>query len=222
MLTKLKKRDRLSPNKRERLDEGIKIWADFYRQNIHRFVADYLGIQLKPFQVVLLYMIEKSNLVSLITSRGLGKSWLVALYCCCRAILYPGQKIVVSTETKDQSRRLIREKIVNELMDMSPNLRREINPKEVKIGTNESYVKFKNGSTIIAINASENTRGLRCHILVVDEYVQIKGGFDTLTKVLQPFLQVVRQPKYLQNPLYSHMYEPNKQIYMSSAWYVNA
>lgn len=31
MLTKLKKRDRLSPNKRERLDEGIKIWADFYR-----------------------------------------------------------------------------------------------------------------------------------------------------------------------------------------------
>lgn len=219
MFTKTKKRENLSPNKRERLDEGVKIWCDFYRQNMHRFVADYLGIQLKPFQVVLLYMIERSNLISLITSRGLGKSWLVALYCCCRCILYPGQKIVVSTETKDQSRRLIREKIVNELMDMSPNLRKEINPREIKIGTNESYVKFKNGSTIIAINASENTRGLRCHILVVDEYVQIKGGFDTLTKVLQPFLQVVRQPKYLQNPKYSQMYEPNKQIYMSSAWW---
>ena len=221
MLTQMKKREKLSPNKRERLNEGVKIWTDFYRQNIHRFVADYLGIQLKPFQVVLLYMIEHNLRTCLITSRGLGKSWLIALYCCCRCILYPGQKIIVSCETKEQSRNLIREKIVNELMSMSPNLKKEINPKEVKIGTNESYVKFKNGSTITAINASENTRGRRAHILVVDEYVQIKNGFDTLTKILQPFLQVVRQPKYLQNPLYSKYREENKQIYMSSAWWAD-
>ena len=218
MLTQTKKRDGLSPNKRERLDEGIKIWVSFYRQNIHRFAIDYLGIQLKPFQVVLLYMIERNLKSCLITSRGLGKSWLIALYCCCRAILYPGQKIIVSCETKEQSRNLIREKIVNELMNMSPNLKKEINPREIKIGTNESYVKFKNGSTITAINASENTRGKRAHILVVDEYVQIKNGFDTLTKILQPFLQVVRQPKYLQNPKYAHLQEENKQIYASSAW----
>ena len=221
MLTQTKKREGLSPNKRERLDEGIKIWVSFYRQNIHRFAIDYLGIQLKPFQVVLLYMIERNLKSCLITSRGLGKSWLIALYCCCRAILYPGQKIIVSCETKEQSRNLIREKIVNELMNMSPNLRKEINPREIKIGTNESYVKFKNGSTITAINASENTRGKRAHILVVDEYVQIKNGFDTLTKILQPFLQVVRQPKYLQNPKYAHLQEENKQIYASSAWYAD-
>lgn len=221
MLTQVKKREGLSPNKRERLDEGIKIWTSFYRQNIHRFAIDYLGIQLKPFQVVLLYMIEKSLKSCLITTRGLGKSWLIALYCCCRGILYPGQKIIVSCETKEQSRNLIREKIVNELMNMSPNLRKEINPREIKIGTNESYVKFKNGSTITAINASENTRGKRAHILVVDEYVQIKNGFDTLTKILQPFLQVVRQPKYLQNPKYAHLQEENKQIYASSAWYAD-
>ena len=221
MLTQVKKREGLSPNKRERLNEGVKIWTSFYRQNIHRFAIDYLGIQLKPFQVVLLYMIERNLKSCLITSRGLGKSWLIALYCCCRAILYPGQKIIVSCETKEQSRNLIREKIVNELMNMSPNLRKEINPREIKIGTNESYVKFKNGSTITAINASENTRGKRAHILVVDEYVQIKNGFDTLTKILQPFLQVVRQPKYLQNPKYSHLQEENKQIYASSAWYAD-
>lgn len=221
MLTQTKKREGLSPNKRERLDEGIKIWVSFYRQNIHRFAIDYLGIQLKPFQVVLLYMIERNLKSCLITSRGLGKSWLIALYCCCRAILYPGQKIIVSCETKEQSRNLIREKIVNELMNMSPNLKKEINPREIKIGTNESYVKFKNGSTITAINASENTRGKRAHILVVDEYVQIKNGFDTLTKILQPFLQVVRQPKYLQNPKYAHLQEENKQIYASSAWYAD-
>ena len=61
----------------------------------------------------------------------------------------------------------------------------------------------------------------RAHILVVDEYVQIKGGFETLTKILQPFLQVVRQPKYLQNPKYEKYKEENKQIYMSSAWWAD-
>ena len=70
MLTQTRKRDNLSPNKRERMDEGMKIWVSFYRQNIHRFAADYLGIQLKPFQVVLLYMIEKSLKSCLITTRG--------------------------------------------------------------------------------------------------------------------------------------------------------
>ena len=70
MLTQTKKRDNLSPNKRERMNEGIKIWVTFYRQNIHRFAADYLNIQLKPFQVVLLYMIEKNLKSCLITTRG--------------------------------------------------------------------------------------------------------------------------------------------------------
>ena len=40
---------------------------------------------------------------------------------------------------------------------MSPNLRKEI--EDIKVGTNETIVKFRNGSTISAINASENTRG---------------------------------------------------------------
>ena len=80
MLTQTRKRDNLSPNKRERLDEGIKIWTSFYRQNIHRFAADYLEIQLKPFQVVLLYMIEKNLRSCLITSRGKSLPNYIEIY----------------------------------------------------------------------------------------------------------------------------------------------
>lgn len=50
-------------------------------------------------------------------------------------------------------------------MNMSPNLRKEI--VEIKVGTNETIVKFRNGSTISAINASENTRG-KLLILIID------------------------------------------------------
>ena len=37
-------------NKSERLMEGIAVWTSFYRANPHRFVRDYLGIDLKLFQ----------------------------------------------------------------------------------------------------------------------------------------------------------------------------
>ena len=84
------------------------------------------------------------------------------------------------------TRSLIREKISKELMKQSPMLRREI--ADIKIGTHETAVYFRNGSTILAINASENTRGLRCHILLVDEYRMIKGGFDTLNSIVKPLV----------------------------------
>lgn len=104
MTTRTKVRKNLSLNKKERLDEGVKIWASYYRQNIHRFAIDYLGLDLKPFQVVLLYMMDICLQSCLITTRGLGKSWILALYACCRAILYPNQLITISCETKEQSR----------------------------------------------------------------------------------------------------------------------
>ena len=163
-MIKSKKRSNLPLNKKERQIEGAKIWVSYYRQNIEFH--------------------QNSNSV-FIASRGLGKSWLTAVYVVCYAILYPGAKIVISTETKSQSQRLIREKIVNDLYYNCPNLRRELRERDIKIGSNESYVKFLNGSVITALNASQNTRGARCHVLLVDEFVQLRGGTDTLKSILE-------------------------------------
>lgn len=129
--------------------------------------------------------------------------------------------IVISCETKEQSRRLIREKIVNDLYQNCPNLRREVNIRDIKIGTNESFVKFRNGSVITALNASPNTRGQRANLLLCDEYVQIKGEFATLKNILEPFLQVPRQPAYLKNSKYEGIVEENKKVYLSSAYYAD-
>ena len=219
MLTKSKERSNLPLNKAERQKEGTKIWVSYYRQNIHRFAKDFLGLDLKPFQDIILYEIQDNNKTCLITSRGLGKSWILAVYMVCVAILYPGLKICICCETKEASRRLIREKIANDLYYNCPNLRRELRERDIKIGSNESFVKFLNGSVITALNVSNNTRGQRCHLLIVDEYVQVKGGQETLKKIIEPFLQVPRQPQYLKNPKYAGMIEENKKVYLSSAWY---
>lgn len=110
----------------------------------------------------MLYMMDKSMFSCFITSRGLSKSFTTAVYACCRAILYPQSKIIISCATKEQSKNLVKEKIENELWNLSPNLRIEIGDprKNIKTNINECIVTFKNGSTITAINASQNTRGI--------------------------------------------------------------
>lgn len=72
---------------------------EFYA-NIHRFAIDYLGLPLFPFQMILLFMMNINNFTYWIASRGLGKSYITAVYCCCRAILYGGSKIIVVSGTK--------------------------------------------------------------------------------------------------------------------------
>lgn len=215
-----KERKNLSQRKKDRFEEGIKLWTAFYRLNMHRFATDYLKLNLYPFQLIMLYMMNTMYSVCFICARGLSKSYTTAIFLCCKAILYPNSLILVSCTTKEQARTLIREKINKELMKKSPALRREI--EDIRIGTNETIVYFRNGSTIQAINASQNTRGMRCHVLVVDEYRMINGEFETLNSVLRQFLNCVRIPKFKNRKdgkYENYPPEENSEIYLSSAWY---
>jgi len=56
--------------KSERLMEGIATWCSFYRANPHRFCKEYLGFQLKPFQQILLYMMNYCNYFMYLAARG--------------------------------------------------------------------------------------------------------------------------------------------------------
>ena len=157
MKTKTRVRKRGLQKDRVNFDESVKLWASFYRSNMHRFAIDYLNLPLFGFQMILLYMMNINNFFYFVASRGLGKSFLTSVYCCCRCILYPNTKIIVASGTKGQARLLISQKIEKELVNMSPNLRREI--KEIKVGANDAIVKFKNGSTIEAVASGESARG---------------------------------------------------------------
>src|SRR5690625_3105124 len=96
-----------------------------------------------------------------------------------------------------------------------PNVKREI--EEIRTGNNDVRVVFRNGSTIEAVTSSDNARGYRAHIIILDEYRLIKK--DVYDKILRPFLNVQRKPPYTHMPEYSHMIEENKELFISSAWY---
>lgn len=56
--------------KSEKLMNGIGLWTSYYRLFPHLFVRDYLGIDLKVFQMILLYMMQTSVYLMYIASRG--------------------------------------------------------------------------------------------------------------------------------------------------------
>lgn len=92
------------------------------------------------------------------------KSFLTAIFCCTRAILFPESKIILAAGTKSQSIEIIEK--ISELRGNSPNLAREID--ELKTGANDARVTFKNGSWIRAVASSQNSRSKRANVIVVD------------------------------------------------------
>lgn len=210
----------IANEKSERIMNGIAVWAGFYRANPHRFVVDYLNIKLKLFQKILLYAMMHNNFFMYIAARGQGKTWLTALFCVVRCILFPKTKICIASATRPQANEVLL-KITDDFMKNygfgSENLRREIT--YAAVGANKAVIDFANGSWIRVVTASDSGRGARANILLVDEFRMV--DLDTINTVLRRFLTAPRQPNYLNNPKYAHLLERNKEFYMSSAWYKN-
>ena len=70
---KTRERKNLKKDSFQNLLEGTKIWAEYWRKNPHRFAIEYLGINLYPFQMILIFMMNISNLFAFIACRGLRK-----------------------------------------------------------------------------------------------------------------------------------------------------
>lgn len=194
-------------------------WITFFRRNLHRFVKDYLGITLHWYQMIMIYLMGINDFIVVIASRASAKSFIIALYACCRCILYPNSLIVLSSSTKGQSKLLVSEKIQKELMNLSPALRKEI--RKIKDNQNEVIVYFRNHSTITVVPASENGRGYRSNCIVREEFRQIKKSVDD--SILSPF-QIIRQVPYMKDEYYANIPELQEEtidIYISSSWIDN-
>ena len=213
-----KSEKQIANEKSNRIMEGGAYWASFYRYNPHRLVKDYLNVNLKLFQKILLYALMHNNYFMYIAARGQGKTWLTALFCVVRCILFPKTKICIASATRPQANEVL-SKITEDFMKNygwgSENLKREIS--YYIVGTNKAVIEFHNGSWIKVVTASDSGRGSRANILIVDEFRMV--DLDTINTVLKRFLTAPRQPAYINNPEYAHLLERNKEIYMSSAWY---
>lgn len=143
--------------------ENVDEMTSYYRENPHHFAADYLNLKLKVFQQILICMMNLSNYFMFLACRGLGKTFLVAVFCCVRCLLYPGTFIAIASGNRKQAAGII-EKIINILMPLSTNLCAEI--ESYSTAQDKAYLKFYNTSVIQVVTSRDSARGARANILV--------------------------------------------------------
>lgn len=183
-------------------------------------MRDYLKLSLYPYQQIAIYKMGISNFICMIASQNDAKSFIIALYACCRCILYPGTLFVIGSATKGQSKLMVSAKIQDELMQLSKPLAAEI--EKVSTSVNDTYVKFRNTSKIIVYTANDNARGNRSHASCREEFRQIEKKIED--SVISPFQTVRNRPymrKNIGNKLYSDisiLQENPVDIYISSSW----
>lgn len=196
-------------------------WIMYYRLNLHRFIEEFLGIRLNTFQKIAVYLMDaqytdKINNFLFYCSRGLGKTWLCAVFVCAKCILYPGILVRCASSSVDQAKILI-EKIIK-LKDTYPMLAQHI----VKINFQKDYgkVTFRGGSQIETCVCGPGARGNRANILVLDESrLMFKGDID---QVLIPFLTGSREFPGRHKKVKGYaIKEHNSCIYLTSIGYKN-
>lgn len=207
-------------SREEAILEGAEAWGAFYRANPHRFIKDYLHIDLHLFQKILIMMMNWSDTFVFIAARGLGKTFLSALFCVVRCILYPGTKIVIASGTRGQAN-VVLQKIMLEIKPKSPELAAEINEKETHLNGADAIIVFKNSSFCKVVTASDTARSNRANIVLVDEFRMVNK--TTIDTILRKFLSNPRIPDFLNLPEYKsrkrEFLEENKTFYLSSAYF---
>ena len=201
-------------SKHIRFNAQMDLWVGYWRANLHRFAED-LGVQLKTFQKLLIFMMDKFPMFMYVASRGTGKSFLIALYAILKCILYPNLIVVISSATRGQAILMIKQYVVF-FQSNYPLIGNEIE----RVSTNPTSPEcvFKNGSKIVAVTASDNSRGQRSHILILEEFAIMKK--EIIDSVLKKFGTTPRQPAFLNLPKYAdHPTEPIRELYISSARY---
>ena len=124
--------------------------------------------------------------------RAYSKSFLSVLILMLRCILYPGSHLFVTTGGKEQAAGIAREK-AEELCKLIPGLKNEIDWSRgaSKASKNEVEYKFKNGSKLDIIAASQNSRGKRATGGLMEEVILIDETL--LNEVIIPTMNVSRK-----------------------------
>lgn len=206
--------------RREQIMEGAAYWGSYFRENPEKFIEQYLHIRLRRFQKILIIMMFWSTSFVFIACRGIGKTYLSAIYCVTRAILYPGTKVAIASQTRGQALQVI-DKINLELKPKSKELCAEIDEKKSQINGTKAIIVFKNTSTIEVVTASDSARGHRASVLLLDECRLINK--DTIDTILKKFLTFRRLPDYSEltpeerNAEYDK--EKNLTLWLTSAYY---
>ena len=217
---RIKRKRKLTPEERKR---QVKDWCTFYRRNWNIYAKYELGISLKPFQEIMIYLMGISNVFYMMCGRGLSKTFLAALGGFIKCLLYPHSEVVLTATTIKTAKKMVKNKMEDELCDrFSPKLKwmKEQGLIKFKYDTEEIRVDFTfNGSWILILPETESSRGERANTLIFEECRLLKKSM--VDSVFLP-MRHARVPSYRLKPEYakdSRLVEQAQIIYLTSTRY---
>jgi hypothetical protein len=154
------------------LSTAEKRMVRYFRCRPDRAAEMLLGIDLLPFQRLMLIVAWYFPFTLLILTRGAGKTFQLAVLATLRAALYSSQKVGVIAASYRQSKMVFAE---IERMYRASKVFRDMCVKPPVRSTDMCELGFKNGSMIQALplGDGEKIRGARFYFLLLDEIAQI-------------------------------------------------
>ena len=179
---------RLTREEEYKLTTGEKL-VMFYRAHPVQACKDLLGIELLWFQRILLRGMWFNKNTMLLLSRGIGKSYMMAVFAVLYAMLYPGVVIGVIAPTFKQT-----EFLFNKIAEIHINSAyfRACCPK-IQRTSYRCLAKMLNGSYIegLPVGTGDGIRGQRYNVVLIDEYATVDE--DIIKRVIRPMLNVKRK-----------------------------
>lgn len=202
-------------------------WAVFWRKNINLFISAKLHINTYPFQHRSFYLMQDSTMYDEIATRGVSKSYKMALFGIATCLLYPYSKVVITANTFQQACSIVEEKLERELFTketLSPVLCYLYKNGYIKIDRKDNQLEVNfpfNHSVMTFVPCLDSARRLRATVLMFEECrLMKKSMIDSIFEnMLQP-----RTAEYLSLPEYQgkeKYIEDVKSIYVTSNRFKN-
>jgi hypothetical protein len=149
-----------------------------------------IGVELLPFQQVILDVLWHKTFPLIVATRGGSKSFIYAAYAILRALLNQGSKVIIVSASFRQAKQVFG--YINKMWDDWPILRAAC-PKKPSWQTDMCRLDVGH-SVILAIplGDGEKIRGLRGTHILVDETASVRK--DILDVVIRGFAAVTASP----------------------------
>lgn len=186
---KEKEKNRPKPITKEKLEEQVTDWCDFYRKNWDMYAKYELGIEaLYTFQLYMIYLIGTSDRFFLMCGRGLGKSFISALCAFIKCLLYPNSTVVITATTIPTATKMVKNKMEGELCNnFSPKLKYLYEKGYIKFSYGDKGISVTftfNGSKILVLPENEASAGERATLLIFEEVRMSKASI--INRIFMP------------------------------------
>jgi hypothetical protein len=167
----------------EEFEEYIFEMIDFYRDNPVEAVYDLLGLGLTEYQKIMLVESWNSKNIYWCTSRGAGKSFMMAIFACLKMLLYPDEAILMFGPSYRQSLMLY-DKIMTDVYNKSFSFKFEV--LEMPRGSMGARIMLRSNSyaKFLPIGDGGSIRGERTTFIFLDEDAQ--QDKELIDRVIMP------------------------------------